>query len=1027
MKKFNLSQKGSVMVEALAMLGLIAMVTPVLYRKSAERTTELQDINIASQIRMVSQAIDAYIKDNYSTLSGFTGVIASGNTHFENIKNYLPEGFDLDQSSKLFEDFRIGVAHTSFTDVHQHPHDVYTTAVVAPLIEDMTRARAAKIATMIGTNGGMVNSSGGTYQFNGTQGSWSTTPDNFGFNWGTNDPVRDNSLVSISTEAIHSAVGDVDSSEALYRISTGDPEKNTMHTPLIFADSATLNMAGHDIRGVTNIIQNNNSGITVSGNTTFANNITGRGTFTINNLLNAANNLVTITAGQGLRVNDDLQVDHDMQVGGAADITGRLTLHNVLDMKGGDIDHAGNIGAQQGNFIGIDSTNGYTGGPFKGSSVDTGSIKGTSLDVGTGDINGGSLKVSGIIRGDSLKIDNDITAGEKIVGHDLQINGTNFGIDNTGVITGAKLVLDHADIDGNGDAHVNSLTIRPGGYGGTNLASISSSGAISGASLNVGEGNIAGGSLSITGDAHIGGTLGVSGNTTLYGTLEVASGATIHSGLTVDNDNWTMNFNSNGLAVSSGDSSLTYNDNSFSVSMSDNKLQYNNDRLVIGGKNANATSDVSEMGNYSGNSVVITRNGIISLVAPGTNTSNEGATHGYIRARRLVSDISYPYAGIRGADNLGGAVNASGGDGNPYDTYQVNPAYTSVMNDIKLTSRGGARISDILPDFINKGIYVADNTVADLQFDWVDRDENGDWLNRVGPQKNVANPKNNPVYIQTGNIASCQSPKCITSPWLGFVPAPKCPPKYDKVITLEPFRWKMSEIYNVVKMSNMHESTDELQQIIPTQWPNMQGDSYIFDRYFLNYQNPIRSKNFEDEYDLTVDNNNRVVINNAPLIFQANTWLNTSMAEHTNDDDGQVKGWSVLMGFIYPLDKFNGDEDNPADYYYGDKDYAENTYFNLYHRLTGSTTLPDGQTKIGSDDTIWNLFPVRTQELAAVVRVYCAINRVDNDYGDDIYNYDSLNEFQTDPQGFWAHNMLSKNQDWSSNVNDPSLDYTDAW
>ena len=53
LKKLNslLGQKGSMMVEALAMLGLISMVTPVLYKKAAERTTELQDINTATQMR----------------------------------------------------------------------------------------------------------------------------------------------------------------------------------------------------------------------------------------------------------------------------------------------------------------------------------------------------------------------------------------------------------------------------------------------------------------------------------------------------------------------------------------------------------------------------------------------------------------------------------------------------------------------------------------------------------------------------------------------------------------------------------------------------------------------------------------------------------------------------------------------------------------------------------------------------------------------------------------------------------------
>ena len=59
------NQKGSLLIEAMAMLGLIAMVTPMLYRKAAERTSELQDINAAGQMRVLSNAVDTYLRDNY--------------------------------------------------------------------------------------------------------------------------------------------------------------------------------------------------------------------------------------------------------------------------------------------------------------------------------------------------------------------------------------------------------------------------------------------------------------------------------------------------------------------------------------------------------------------------------------------------------------------------------------------------------------------------------------------------------------------------------------------------------------------------------------------------------------------------------------------------------------------------------------------------------------------------------------------------------------------------------------------------
>jgi type II secretory ATPase GspE/PulE/Tfp pilus assembly ATPase PilB-like protein len=41
----NMMERGGLMIEALAMLGLIAVVTPTMYKKSAERTLEVEDIN----------------------------------------------------------------------------------------------------------------------------------------------------------------------------------------------------------------------------------------------------------------------------------------------------------------------------------------------------------------------------------------------------------------------------------------------------------------------------------------------------------------------------------------------------------------------------------------------------------------------------------------------------------------------------------------------------------------------------------------------------------------------------------------------------------------------------------------------------------------------------------------------------------------------------------------------------------------------------------------------------------------------
>lgn len=106
LKKNN--QKGSLMVEALALLGLITMVTPVLYKKAAERTTELQDINVATQMRMISSAVDDFLKDNYKEVGETypNDVFSLTDADRETLEKYLPKGFDLTQS-RLFDEFQI--------------------------------------------------------------------------------------------------------------------------------------------------------------------------------------------------------------------------------------------------------------------------------------------------------------------------------------------------------------------------------------------------------------------------------------------------------------------------------------------------------------------------------------------------------------------------------------------------------------------------------------------------------------------------------------------------------------------------------------------------------------------------------------------------------------------------------------------------------------------------------------------------------------------------------------------------------
>ena len=139
----------------------------------------------------------------------------------------------------------------------------------------------------------------------------------------------------------------------------------------------------------------------------------------------------------------------------------------------------------------------------------------------------------------------------------------------------------------------------------------------------------------------------------------------------------------------------------------------------------------------------------------------------------------------------------NGANRNRYDTYMVNPAYTSVMNDIKLVSRGGARLSDILPTFITKGIYTAVNGAPEQQYRYNhDIDKGGIEIKGKGALylTNSNCPGNitpclNIAHEPTADIADHEP----ASPFIGVIPAPQCPPGYMRVIQITPASIRMAE------------------------------------------------------------------------------------------------------------------------------------------------------------------------------------------------------------------------------------------
>ena len=260
-------------------------------------------------------------------------------------------------------------------------------------------------------------------------------------------------------------------------------------------------------------------------------------------------------------------------------------------------------------------------------------------------------------------------------------------------------------------------------------------------------------------------------------------------------------------------------------------------------------------------------------------------------------------------------------------------AYTSVMHDIKLTTRGGARLSDILPDFINKGIYITSNTYQDdikkmsFKFDSSSK--------KVVPAGtgDTATPLSGSIVL--GNSDSW------ASPYLGFVPAPQCPPGYNRVITMAPQSFMMAQAGQMQRGSNPRLGTNGAYYV-----KNQVPDKTAFDNYTDTvlqngayvqqaFVKPTVSKNTDVTINGTthagaaktqgtelsgVSNQNSAQTatyflasfgdQTVPLTIQQSTWLKTNVIPVGKKNqpyaigsniasDDYVLGWVALMGFVY--------------------------------------------------------------------------------------------------------------------------------
>lgn len=347
-----------------------------------------------------------------------------------------------------------------------------------------------------------------------------------------------------------------------------------------------------------------------------------------------------------------------------------------------------------------------------------------------------------------------------------------------------------------------------------------------------------------------------------------------------------------------------------------------------------------------------------------------------------------------------------------YDTYMVNPAYTSVMHDIKLTTRGGARLSDVLPDFINKGIYVVNNTVKESSINSLDFSSS--------TYDTLKGKKDAFTKDQKLDLAKEEA---WASPFLGVVPAPQCPPGYGRVITLTPATFQVGQAGKLMKRNDTGAPANSY-YVVPNNASSDQIAASVNDSQvayeLVGVTGKATDKNNQeiDIYPNKVTTAKYVLTQTAnsdqhpvvPLTFQQSTWLKSMVKELKNGD--YTQGWATIMGFLYPTSLYNG--------------------FTHQDKLKAT------------DEAYWNIFPVLRGSLEGYATVYCYFDRTNmysktyskdgteistglgyvENYDNFVDNYNYLQTMDNVPTSFKKE---SGNTNYQQRLNDPSLKYDEVW
>ena len=513
------------------------------------------------------------------------------------------------------------------------------------------------------------------------------------------------------------------------------------------------------------------------------------------------------------------------------------------------------------------------------------------------------------------------------------------------------------------------------------------------------------------------------------GTLNKMAGVNIldkrydYNGKLSETASWGHNANQNNVVIidQGFDENADYNNNNKKDIVDPGTVYIRKGYVEVHGEDTANTSGYSYNDAYKGKGVLVASRLVANNPSP-DKTTKTTVPYGHEVPQMFNKEVMEHY---------GEKVE------NRYDTYMVNPAYTSVMHDIKLTTRGGARLSDILPDFINKGIYVVNNTYLE---------KTGDDLYFYEKSWSQANKG----YTSSTDDLTLGSASAWASPYLGSVPAPQCPPGYGRVITLTPSVFEMGQVGNLYKgkrtddadgkntyyVLNSKASKGQIEAALtPAQYErttvspstssgaqvSLENDANptLGGSYTVKSMDNISTSKYVLSHVVKEDDDHNEIQPLAPVTFQQSTHLK-SLTIPLATDDGYTQGWATIMGFIYPESLY--------------KEF-------LTAALEKQPVRKEVGGKVTDTKNYWNVFPVKRQSLQGYATVYCYFDRTNildkvvKDSGFNGHQKGYIDEYTymqsmggNDSEDIpTSYEKKSGSTDYQKRLNDPNMKYDEVW